>query len=59
MLGGNQLKDDSKRLSWKTKSEFPTQVNDERKPKKDSQYNISEIILNPMEIRTFVIELNL
>ena len=59
MLGGNQLKDDSKRLSWKKKSEFPTQINDERKPKMDSRYNISEIILNPMEIRTFVIELNL
>lgn len=51
-LGGNQYKKDSKRLVWK---EF-----DGKKQSKLSEINydvdIENVILHPMEIRTFIIE---
>ena len=54
MLAGNQLKKDSKRLIWKESDETKQQ---EILLKSESFIDLEKILLNPMEIRSFILSL--
>ena len=58
MLGGNQLKIDSNRLSWRNDSTRNIVENHSNQPKTSSKYGSNEVELKPMEIRTFVLRFN-
>jgi len=58
MLGGNQLKIDSNRLSWRNDSTRNIVENHSNQPKTSSKYGSNEVELKPMEIRTFVLKFN-
>lgn len=52
MLGGNQFKKDSERLVWKESSEAHGKPIHE----KSSVVDIENIMLHPMQIRTFILD---
>ena len=54
MLAGNQLKKDSKRLIWKESDETKQQ---EILLKSESFIDLEKVLLNPMEIRSFILSL--
>jgi len=54
MLGGNQLKKESKRLVW-TESNGPQKQNI---LVKNADVDIANILLHPMQIRTFILKLD-
>jgi len=52
MLGGNQLKKDSKRFVWKESSDETQHIHiSENSPSVD----IKNVTLHPMQIRTFIV----
>ena len=55
LLGGNQLKKDSKRLIWKESNEIKKQA--ERLSKSETVTNLENIVLNPMQIRSFILSI--
>ena len=51
-LGGNQWKDEARRFDWKVKGE-----KEKEETSKEETKNIDEeIVLNSMEIQTFILE---
>ncbi len=54
LLGGNQLKKDSKRLIWKESGDTKQQ---EIFSKSDTSIDIEKVLLNPMQIRSFILSL--
>lgn len=57
MLGGNQFKSDSNRLTWNVASTSNDFVN-QRSGRRESKANFA-VELKPMEIRSFIITLTL
>jgi len=54
MLAGNQLKKDSKRLIWKESDQTKQQ---EILSNSESFIDLEKVLLNPMEIRCFILSL--
>jgi len=54
LLGGNQLKKDSKRLIWKESNETQKQ---ERLSISETINNLEKIVLYPMQIRSFTLSI--
>ena len=57
-LGGNRWKDETKRLDWKVKGEKATEEDPSRwdSNAEGRQAAVEDVVLNPMEIRTFIVE---